>query len=210
MDCSMPGFPAHHQLLEPTQTHVYHVGDATQPSHPLLSPSPSTLQSFPASGSFPTIQFFTPGDQNIGVSASASILPINIQDWFPLGLTGWISLKSKGLSRVFSNTTVQMHQFFINKIKWGFIKQYYTLEGRAGRLRWVATPSFFGKLVIWAVKVDRMFIEEGCLGVEFPDFLSQLYLHKGKWDFCLSLVLIRSVNSSVHDRYFLYGGLILL
>ena len=71
----------------------------------------SHLQSFPASGSFPVSQFFTSGGQNIGVSASASVLPMNIQDWFPLGRTGWISLQSKGLSRVFSNTTVQKHQF---------------------------------------------------------------------------------------------------
>ena len=66
----------------------------------------SHLQSFPASGSFQTSQFFTSGGQNIGVSASASVLPMNSQDWFPLGWTGWISLQSKGLSRVFSNTTV--------------------------------------------------------------------------------------------------------
>ena len=70
------------------------------------------LQSFPASGSFQMSQFFTSGGQNIGVSASASVLPMNIQNWFPLGRTGWISLQSKGLSRVFSNTTVQKHQFF--------------------------------------------------------------------------------------------------
>ena len=69
-------------------------------------------QSFPASGSFQMSQFFTSGGQSIGVSASASVLPVNIQDWFPLGLTGLISLLSKGLSRVFSNTTVQKHQFF--------------------------------------------------------------------------------------------------
>ena len=69
------------------------------------------LQSFPASGSFPMSKFFA-GGQTIGVSASASGLPMNIQDWFPLGWTGWISLQSKGLSRVFSNTTVQRHQFF--------------------------------------------------------------------------------------------------
>ena len=67
---------------------------------------------FPASGSFPMSQLFAWGGQNIGVSASASVLPKNIQDWFPLGWTGWISLKSKGVSRVFSNTTVQKHQFF--------------------------------------------------------------------------------------------------
>ena len=70
------------------------------------------LQSFPASGSFPMSQFFTSGGQSTGVSASASVLPMNIQDWFPLGLTGLISLPSKGLSRVFSSTTVQKHQFF--------------------------------------------------------------------------------------------------
>ena len=70
------------------------------------------LQSFPASGSFQMSQFFTLGGQSIGVSASASVLPMNIQDWSPLGCTGWISLQSKGLSRVFSNTTVQKHQLF--------------------------------------------------------------------------------------------------
>ena len=69
-------------------------------------------QSSPAWGSFQMNQFFTSGDQSIGASASASVLPMNIQDWFPLGWTGWISLQSKGLSRVFSNTTTQKHQFF--------------------------------------------------------------------------------------------------
>ena len=76
--------------------------------HPTISscviPFSSHLQSFPASGSFPMSQFFTSGGQSIGVSASASVLPMNIHDWFPLGWTGWISLQSKGLSRVFSNT----------------------------------------------------------------------------------------------------------
>ena len=75
-------------------------------------PFSSYLQSFPASGSFPVSQFFTSGGQSIGVSALASVLPMNIQDSFPLGWTGWISLLSKGLSRIFSNTTVQKHQFF--------------------------------------------------------------------------------------------------
>ena len=74
-------------------------------------PFSSCLQSFPASGSFPMSQFFTSGDHSIGVSALASVLPMTIQDWCPLGLTGWISLQSKGFSRVFSNTTVQKHQF---------------------------------------------------------------------------------------------------
>ena len=75
-------------------------------------PFASCLQSFPASGSFPVSQFLTSGGKRIGASASASVLPMNIQDWFPLGWTGWISLQSKGLSRIFSNTTVQKHQFF--------------------------------------------------------------------------------------------------
>ena len=84
--------------------------------HPAISssviPFSSCLQSFPASGSFRMNQFFASGDQSTGVSASASVLPMNIQDWSPLGWTGWISLQSKGLSRVFSNTIVQKHQFF--------------------------------------------------------------------------------------------------
>ena len=84
--------------------------------HPTISssviPFSSHLQSFQESGSFQMSQFFASGGQSIGVSASTSILPMNIQDWFTLGWTGWISLLSKGLSRVFSNTTVQKHQFF--------------------------------------------------------------------------------------------------
>ena len=84
--------------------------------HPAISssvvPFSSCPQSFPASGSFPRSQLFASDGQSIGVSASASVLPMNIQDWFPLGRTGWISLQSKGLSRVFSNTTLQKHQFF--------------------------------------------------------------------------------------------------
>jgi len=88
---------------------------SSQWCHPTISSSVipfSCLQSFPASGSFPMTRFFASGGQNIGVSASTSVLLMNIQDWFPLGWTGWISLQSKGLSRVFSNTTVQKHQFF--------------------------------------------------------------------------------------------------
>ena len=84
--------------------------------HPAISssvvPFSSCPQSLPASGSFPMSQLFAWGDQSIGVSALASVLPMNTQDWSPLGWTGWISLQSKGLSGVFSNTTVQKHQFF--------------------------------------------------------------------------------------------------
>ena len=88
--------------------------------HPTISPSvvpfSSCLQSFPTSGSFQMSKLFTSGGQSIGVSASASVLPMNTQDWSPLVWTGWISLQSKGLSRVFSNTTVQKHQFFSTKL----------------------------------------------------------------------------------------------
>ena len=89
-------------------------------------PFSSCLQSFPVSGSFPMSQFFTSGGQSTGVSASASILPMNIQDWFPLGWTGWISLQSKGLSRVFSNTTVQKHQFFSAQLSLWSNSRIYT------------------------------------------------------------------------------------
>jgi len=112
MNHSMPGLPVHHQLSEFTQTHIHRVGDAIQPSHLLSFPSPPAPQSLPASESFPMSQVFTWGGQSTGVSALASFLPKKSQGWFPLEWTAWISLQSKGLSRVFSNTTVQKHQFF--------------------------------------------------------------------------------------------------
>ena len=113
MNRSTPGLPVHHQLPEFTQTHVHRVGDAIQSS---VAPFSSCPQSLPASGSFPMSQLFPWGGQSTGVSASASVLPMNTRDWSPLGWTGWISLQSKGLSRVFSNTTVQKHQFFRSQL----------------------------------------------------------------------------------------------
>ena len=109
MDCSMPGFPVHHQLLEPAQTHV-----SCQWCHPTTTviPISSCPQSFPASGSFPVSQFLASDGQSVGVSVSASVIQMNIQDWFPLGLTGLISLLSKELSRVFSNKKSSKYQFF--------------------------------------------------------------------------------------------------
>ena len=182
MDWSTPGLSVHHQLPEFTQTHVYWLRDAIQPSHtlsssstptfnlsqqqfssvqfghsvmshslqphrlqhtrpPCPSPSPgvypnsrplsrwchpsisssvvpfySHLQTFPASGSFQMNQPFASGGQSIAVSASTSVLAMNIQDWSSLGWTGWISLQSKGLSTIFSNTTVQKNQFFCTQL----------------------------------------------------------------------------------------------
>ena len=94
MNHNTPGLPVHHQLPEFTQTHVHWVSDTIQPSYPFGIPFSSCLQSFPASGSFQMSQLFTSGGQNIGVSASTSVLPVNTQDWSPLGWTGWISLQS--------------------------------------------------------------------------------------------------------------------
>jgi len=98
--------------------------------HPTISssvvPFSSPLQSFPASGPFQMSQFFTSGGQSVGVSASASVLPMNIQDWFPLGWTGLISLQFKGLSRVLSNTTVQKHQFFSTRLSLWYNSHIHT------------------------------------------------------------------------------------
>ena len=108
MDCSTPGFPVPGAYSNSCPS--------SQWCHPTISssvvPFSSHLQSFPVSGSFPMSQFFAAGSQSIGVSASALVLPMNIQDWFPLSFTGWISLLSNGLSGVFFNTTVQKHLFF--------------------------------------------------------------------------------------------------
>ena len=107
MNRSTPGLRVQHKLLEFTQTHAHRVGDAIQPSHPLSSPSPPALNLSQHQCLFPTSQLFTWGGQSTGVSASESVLPVNTQDLSPLGWTGWISLQSTRLSKVFSNTTVQ-------------------------------------------------------------------------------------------------------
>ena len=116
MDCSTAKLPC----LSPTPRAYSNSCPSSQWCHSTIScsviPFSSCLQSFPASGSFPVSQSFASGGQSIGVSASASILPVNIQDWFPLGWTGLISLQSRGLTRVFSNTTVQKHQFFSSRV----------------------------------------------------------------------------------------------
>ena len=110
MDCSTPGFLVLPHLLERAQTHVHWVNDAIQPSCPLSSPSPA-LSLSQHQGLFQLVGSSHQVTKVIGASASASVLPMNIQGWFPLGLTGLISLKSNRLSRVFSNTTIQNHQF---------------------------------------------------------------------------------------------------
>ena len=106
------GFPVHHELLGLTQTHAHQAGDAIQPYYPLSYPSLPTFNLSQDQGLFLRNQFFASGSQSIGMSASASVLPMNIQSWFPLGFTGSISLLSKRLSSVFLNTIVQKHRFF--------------------------------------------------------------------------------------------------
>ena len=114
MNCSTLGLPVHHQPPEFTQTHVHRVSDAIQPSHPLLFPSPPAPNPSQHQSLFQWLfqSLFPWGGLSIGVSALASVLPMNTQDWSPLEWAGWISLQSKRLSRVFSNTTVQKHQLF--------------------------------------------------------------------------------------------------
>ena len=120
MDCSTPGLPVHHQLSELDKTHVHSTVSSS------VIPFSSHFQYFPASGSFQMSQFFASGGQSIGVSALASVLPKNIQDLFPLGWTGWISLLSKLLSRVFSNTKSWcIHWYYI--IDW---QDWRTLHSR--------------------------------------------------------------------------------
>ena len=118
MDCSTPGCPVLHHLTEITQTHVHWVGNVIQPSHLLSFSSLPAFNLFPTLGTFLMSQLFTLGGQSIVASALASVHPMNIQVWFPLGLTDLI-LQSKGFSRIFSNTTVKKHQvFYVQPFLW--------------------------------------------------------------------------------------------
>ena len=127
--------------------------------HPTISsfviPFSSCPQSFPASGSFQMSQLFASGGQSIGVSASASVLPMNIQDWFPLGLTGWISLQSKGLSRVFSNPTVQKHQFFSVQLS---LQSNSTSIHDTGKTIALTRSTFVGKIMSVLFMLSRLVI----------------------------------------------------
>jgi len=114
MDCSTPGIPVLHHLPEPAQTHVHWVSDAIQPCRPLSSPSSPAFNPSQHQG----LSWWI-GSSHQVASASASVLPMNTQDWFPLGWTGLISLLCKGLSRIFSNTTAQKHQFLVFSLIYG-------------------------------------------------------------------------------------------
>ena len=152
MDCSTPGFPVLHHLPEFAQTHVHWIGDAIQPSHSLSSASPPALNPSQNQGLFH--QLFTSSSQNIGASASASVLPKNIHGWFPLRLNGLIILLSKGLSRVFSSTIIQKHQFFQC---WAFfmVQHPYMTTGKTVSLTiW----TFIGKVMSFLFNMLSRFV----------------------------------------------------
>ena len=141
MTCSTPGFPIFHYLPEFAQTHIHWVIDAIQPSQ---TPFSSCSQSFPAIGSFPMTQVFASGGQSIGASVSAIVFPRNIQSWFPLGLTGLISLLSKGLSRVFSSTQFKSINSFVSAFFIALLSHPYMTPGKTiAFTRW----TFVGKVV---------------------------------------------------------------
>ena len=154
--------------------------------HPTISSSVipfSCLQSFPASGSFQMSQFFTSGGQMIGVSASISVLPMNIQDWFPLGWTGWISLQSKRLSRVFSNTTVQKHQFFSAQLF--FVVQLSHPNMTSRKTIALTRQTFGGKVMLLLFNmlsrlVTAFLPRSKCLLISRLQFLSAVILESKK------------------------------
>ena len=152
MNC-MLSLPVHHQLPEFNSCPLNRWYHWTISSY--VVPFSTCLQSFPASGSFQMSHFFLSGDQRIGVSASPSVLPVNIQDLFLLRWTGWISLLSKGLSRVFSNSTTQKHQFFGTQLSLWFNSHSYMTTGKTIALtRW----TFVGKVMSLIFNISRLVI----------------------------------------------------
>jgi len=148
MDWSTPAFPVHHQLPELAQTHVHWVGHAIQPSYPLLSPFPPVFNLSQHQDLFQMSQFFTSGGQSIGVSASASVLPMTIQDWFPLGLTGWISLQSKRLLQHHSSkaSILQCSAFLIVQL----LHPYLTTGKTIALSRWTLVDKVMSLLFKYA------------------------------------------------------------
>ena len=142
LDCSMPGLPVHHQLPEFIQTHVHWVGDVIPPSHPLSFPFPPVFNLSQHQGFFPVSWLFASGGQSYGAWASASFFPLNVQVWFPLGLTGLISLQSKGLS----TWTNPVHLMSLVLLL-GFLLQRWVVEG----MLWIL---FFPRCLQWVCKAE--------------------------------------------------------
>ena len=173
MDCLVPGFPVHHQLLELTQTYVCWVGDAIQPCPSLSFPS---SPAFNLSQSFQMNLFFTSSGQRIGVSASASVLPMNIQDWFPLGLTGWISLLSKRI------LVILKEQFKWNQSMTGVGWSENRIGYRVWRLfRMLLQRDTAVVGGINGIKISRFFFSLISFGYAGSSSLSGLFSHCSKW-----------------------------
>ena len=147
MNHSTPDLPVHHQLSEFNQTHVHQVGDAIQLSHPLSSPSPPAPNPSQHQSLFQWVNSYAWGGQSTGVSASASVLSMNTQDWSPLGWTGWISFQSKGFSRIFSTPQFKSISYFVNSLlyvqrTWPYIYTHthtYMTTGKKTQL-WLMNP----------------------------------------------------------------------
>ena len=187
MDCSTPGFPVHQQLPELAQTHVHRVGDAIQTSHPLSPSSPPALNLFQNQGLFQWINS-SHRVENTGASTSASVLPMNIQGWFPLGLTGLISLQSKWLSRVFS-ITVQNH---LQRSAF-FTVQLSHLYMTTGKTTALTLQTFVGKVISLLFNMLSRFViaflsRSKCLLISWLQSLSTVILEPKK---------IKSVTVSV-------------
>ena len=205
MDCSMPGLPVHHQLPEFTQTHVHWVRDIIQPSHPLSSPFPPAFNLSRHQG-----LFFKLGGQSLGASTSASVLPVNIQNWFLLGLTGLISLLSKGLSSIFSNITVQKHQFFGAQLSlWSNLHPYMTI----GKTIALTRRTFVGNVMSLLFNMLSRFViaflpRSKHLSVSWPQSPSAVTLEPKKSKVChcfhyFTIYLPWSDGTGCHDPIFL-------
>ena len=206
---STPGFPVLHHLPKFAQTHVHWVGDTIQPSHPLSPPSPPAYNLSQHQGLFPVSCLFTSGGQSIGVSASASVLPMNIQGWFSLGLTGLISLLSKGLPRVFSNTTVQNHQFFsAQPFLWSSSHPYMT----TGKTIALTARTFVNKVISLLLNMLSRFViaflpRSKCLLISWLQSPSAvIWEPKNKFSHCFHcfpIYLPWSDGTGCHDLHFL-------
>ena len=163
MDCSMPGFPVFNHLQQFVQTHIHWVGDAIQPSHPLSSPFPCAFNLSQYHGVCQWIGSLHSLALHQSMSASASVLPMNIQDWFPLGFPGLISLLSKGLSRVFCSTTViQKHRIISARCSVVFMVQLHSHLYTTGKTIALTMWTFVSKLMSLLFNMLSRFLLLSC------------------------------------------------
>ena len=200
--------PVHHQHPDLAQTHVHRVGDAIQTSHPLLSLSAPTFNLSQHQGLFKWVRSLQRVAKLLGVSASASVLPVNIQDWFSLGWTGWISLQSKGLSRVFSNTTVQKHQLFSTQLSlWSNSQHPYVTTGKTIALtRWTFVGKVMSLLFNMLSRLVIAFLSRSkCFLISWLQSLSAVIFGapQNKFCHCFPIYLPWSDGTRCYDLHFL-------